>query len=191
MILGPIYGVLSITLGGIASAFLSLQGPFGPLSFLPHAAAAFASGILIARRQAICMLSYFLLFVVLALFPLNGPIWLWPLMLWFDLIGLIIVASPLQAKAIKYLNETMSSLHLGLGVCVTCLSATLFGHVTGSILFEIFYWPMNINSWRATWQSLTFIYPIERIMIVIMATIVGTALIKALKLMTSKDEIRP
>lgn len=184
IILGPTYGASSITLGGIASAFLSLQGPFGPLSFLPHAAAAFASGILIIRKQPICITSYLLLFVVLAFFPMNGPFWLWPLMLWLDLIGLIVVASPLQAKAIKYLNGTSSSFHLGLGIFVTCLSATLFGHVTGSILFEIFYWPNTVEWWRATWQSLTFIYPIERIMIVVVGTLVGTALIKALKSMT-------
>jgi hypothetical protein len=105
-------------------------------------------------------------------------------MLWLDLIGLIVVASPLQAKAIKYLNEISSSFHLGLGVCATYLSATLFGHVAGNILFEIFYWPNTVEWWKTTWQSLTFIYPIERVMIVVVATIVGTALIKALKSMT-------
>jgi len=190
ILLGPIYGALSITLGGIASAFLSLSGVFGPLSFLPHAAAAFASGMLIVRKQVICIASYLSLFVVFAFFPLNGPAWLWPLMLWLDLIGLIIVASPLQAKATEYLNGTSNSLHLGLGVCVTCLSATLFGHVTGNILFEIFYWPMTSEWWRATWQTLTFLYPIERIMIVIIAIIVGTALIKALKFMTLQHQVK-
>jgi len=187
IILGPIYGVLSITLGGIAGAFLSLPGPFGPLSFLPHATAAFVSGMLTTKKQATCTVSYLLLFVLFAFFPLNGPFWLWPLMLWLDLIGLIVVASPLQAKAIKYLDGTSSSFHLGFGVCVTCFSATLFGHVTGNILFEIFNWSMTTGSWRATWQSLTFIYPVERVMIVVVVTIVGTALIKALKSMTQPD----
>lgn len=184
IILGPVYGVLSIALGGVASAFLSIQGPFGPLSFVPHTAAAFASGMLIVRKQAICAASYLLLFVVFAFFPFNGPVWLWLLVLWLDLTGLIIAMSPLQAKAIKYLNETSSSFHLGLGVCVTCFSATLFGHVAGNILFEIFYWPNTVEWWRATWQSLTLIYPIERITIVVVVTVVGTALIKALKFMT-------
>jgi len=189
IILGPIYGVLSITLGGIANAFLSFSGVFGPLSFLPHAAAAFASGMLISRRQIFCMVSYLLLFVVFAFFPLNGPIRLWPLMLWLDFIGLIIVASPLQAKAIKYLNETSSSFCLGFGVCVTCLSATLFGHVAGNILFEVFFWPNAVEWWLATWQTSTFVYPIERVMIVIIATIVGTALFKALKFTTLRGQI--
>jgi len=182
IILGPIYGVLSITLGGLANAFLSFGlGVFGPLSFLPHAAAALASGMLISRRQAICIVSFLLLFVVLAFFPRNGPVLVWPPVLWLDLIGLIIVASPLQAISIKYLNESSNSFYLGLGVCVTCLSATLFGHVTGSILFEIFFWPNTIEWWTATWQTSTFVYPIERIVSVIIATIVGTALIKASK----------
>ena len=190
IILGPIYGVLSITLGGIAGAFLSLPtGVFGPLSFLPHATAALTSGILITRKQAISAASYFLLLVVYAFFPLSGPFWLWPPMLWFDFIGLIIVASPLQSKAIKYLNEASNSLHLGIGVCATCLSATLFGHVTGNILFEIFYWPNTAEWWRATWQSLTLIYPVERLTIVIVATIIGTALVRALKSMALQNQV--
>lgn len=185
IILGPIYGVLSITLGGIAGAFLSLPtGVFGPLSFLPHAAAASTSGMLITGKRAICAVFYLLFFVAFAFFPSSGPIWLWPLVLWLDLIGLIIVSSLLQTKAAGYLNETSSSFRLGLGVCLTCLSATLFGHVAGSILFEIFYWPNTVEWWRATWQSLTFIYPIERIMIVAVVTVVGTALIRALKSIT-------
>lgn len=181
MILGPFYGVLSITIGGVASAFLSPFGVFGPLSFLPHAAAAFASGMLTAKKQAVCAISYFLLFVVFARFPSSGPASLWPFMLWLDFIGLIVLTSPLQTKATKYLNEKTCSFHLGLGVFATCLSATLFGHIVGCILFEILYWPMSIEWWRATWQTLTFIYPIERIMIVVVATVVGTTLIKALK----------
>jgi len=185
MILGPTYGVLSIMLGGIATAFLSLPtGAFGPLSFLPHAAAAFVAGMLISRKQAICIASFLLLFLVYAFFPYDGPFWLWPLMLWFDLVGLIIVASPLQLKSIKYLNETSNSFLLGFGVCVTCFSATLFGHVTGNILFEIFYWPHTTEWWITTWQGATVAYPIERAIIVIVATILGTALVRAVRSMT-------
>lgn len=184
IILGPTYGVLSITLGGIASAFLSLStGVFGPLSFLPHVAAAFASGMLITRKQAICTVSYLLLFLVYALYPLYGPIWLWPFILWLDLIGLIIIASPLQTRATKYLNETSSSLRMGLGVCLTCLSATLFGHVTGSLLYEIFHWYETIGWWTLTWQRVTVTYPVERAMIVVAATVIGAALIRTLRSM--------
>jgi LytS/YehU family sensor histidine kinase len=41
MILGPYFGVLSITIGSIAGTFFQLTGVFGPLSFMPHTATVF------------------------------------------------------------------------------------------------------------------------------------------------------
>jgi hypothetical protein len=56
--------------------------------------------------------------------------------------------------------------------------------VTGNILFEIFYWPHTTEWWITTWQGATVAYPIERAIIVIVATILGTALVRAVRSMT-------
>jgi len=198
IILGPFYGVLSITLGGMASAFLSFGlGVFGPASFMPHAAAAFASGLLVSRKQVISGISYLVLFAVFAFFPYCGPVRIFPLVLWLDLVGLIIIVSPLQTRAIRFLNKSSSPFYLGLSVLVTCFSAALFGHLAGSILFEFFFFSNSVEWWTVTWQTVTFTYPIERTMIIIIDTIVGTALIKATRFMGlkyqfwQKDENRP
>lgn len=181
IILGPYLGVLAITIGGVAGAFSQPIGPFGPLSFIPHAAAAFCSGMITGRRQKVCVVTYALLLFLFTFFPVVGPIWLWPFMIWLDLIGFIILASPLQSKAISAINETSDSLGLIFGLATTCLTATLFGHVVGNILFEAIYWNSSIEFWRTTWQGLTLVYPIERGLMTLIATVVGTPMQKTLE----------
>jgi len=184
IILGPYLGVLAVTIGGIAGAFFQITGAFGPLSFMPHAAAAFCSGMLTIKRRKVCVATYAPFLFLFAFFPVIGPVWLWPAVIWLDLIGLIVFASPLQSKAINAMNESSSSVRLIFGIATTCLTTTLFGHVVGSILFEAIYLQVNssVDFWRTTWQGLTFLYPIERGLITLAATFVGTPLVKTLRM---------
>jgi len=184
MILGPYFGVLSITIGGIAGAVFQITGPFGPLSFMPHAAAAFCSGMLTIKRQNVCVVAYAPLLFLFSFFPLIGPVWLWPYVIWFDLIGLIVLASPVQSKAVNAIDDASGSARFVLGIATTCLTAVLFGHVVGSILFEaiILQGNSSVDFWRTTWQGLTFLYPVERGLIALVATFVGAPLVKALRM---------
>jgi len=183
IILGPYFGVLAITIGGVAGAFFQMTGSFGPLSFMPHVAAAFCSGMLTIRRQKVCVVTYAPFLFLFGFFPVIGPVWLWPSVVWLDLIGLIVLASPLQSKAINAMNESSGSVWLVFGVAITCLTATLFGHVVGNILFEVMYLQVD---WRVTWHALTFVYPIERGLITLVATFVGAPLVKTLRMYESR-----
>jgi len=184
MVLGPYLGVLAITMGGVAGAFFQVLGPFGPLSFVPHAAAAFCSGMLTIKRQKVCVVAYAPLLFLFAFFPLIGPVWLWPSVIWFDLIGLIVLASPVQSKAMSAIDDASGSARFVLGIATTCLTAALFGHIVGSILFEAIVLQVNssVDFWRTTWQGLTFLYPVERGLITLAATLVGTPLVKTLRM---------
>jgi hypothetical protein len=181
MILGSHLGVLAITIGGLAGSLFQPIGPFGSLSFVPHAAAAFCSGMTTSKKQHVCVVTYALFLFLLTFFPVVGPVWLWPFMIWLDLIGLVVLASPAQSKATKAINETSDSWRLIFGLATTCFTATLFGHVTGSVLFEAIYWDSNVDFWRTTWQGVTFVYPIERGLITLVAVAVGTPILKALE----------
>jgi len=181
VILGSHLGVLAITIGGLAGSLFQPIGPFGALSFVPHAAAAFCSGMTTSEKQHICVVTYALFLFLLTFFPVVGPVWLWPSMIWLDLIGLVVLASPAQSKATKAINETPDSWRLVFGLATTCFTATLFGHVAGIILFEAIYWNSNVDFWRTTWQGVTFVYPIERGLITLVAVAVGTPMLKALE----------
>ncbi len=184
IILGPWLGAVAVTLGGLVGVSVAQIGPFGPFSFLPWTAAALASGLLYSRRWRILTVLYLILLFAFTFYPMVGPAWLHPYLVWLQLVGLAVLLSPLQLKAVKSMRKQTSVQETMLGVGVFSFIATLFGHVVGSMMFEIVYWPTligELDSWRSLWQFLTFMYPIERTIIVVMATLVGVPLIKALR----------
>lgn len=184
IILGPWLGAIAVTLGGIVGASVAQIGPFGPLSFLPWTAAALGSGLLYNRKWQTFTVLYSILLLAFTFYPMVGPAWLHPYLVWLQVVGLAVLASPLQLRAVKPLREQTSIQEIILGVGVISFIATLFGHVVGSMMFEMMYWPTIIGelySWRSLWQFLTFVYPIERIIITVTATLIGVPLIKALR----------
>lgn len=184
IVLGPWLGALAVTLGGLIGASVMYIGPFGLLSFLPWTAAAFASGLLHNRRWHILTIVYAVLLLAFTLYPMVGPAWLHPYLIWLQLIGLAVLVSPLQLKAVKSMRKQTSLQEIVLGVGVVSFVATLFGHVVGSLMFEMVYWPTliaELDSWKSLWQFLTFVYPIERAIITAIATLLGVPLIKALR----------
>jgi len=71
-----------------------------------------------------------------------------------------------------------------LGIGIIAMISTLTGQVTGTLMFEIFVFPVNshIEFWRtAQWQLLTLIYPLERVILTLLATLVSAPLIRAVR----------
>ncbi|MCK4482988.1 hypothetical protein KAU55_07145, partial [Candidatus Bathyarchaeota archaeon] len=66
---------------------------------------------------------------------------------------------------------------------ITFLTSTLAGQIGGSLTFELVSWPIfiaDVNAWTATWRIVTWIYPIERIIITLSATFIGVFLYRIL-----------
>ncbi|MEM2975387.1 MAG: hypothetical protein QXE76_02915 [Candidatus Bathyarchaeia archaeon] len=183
LLLNPSLSILTIAIGGSVAFFMGAPGPFGPLSFLPHAATAFCASLLSNDKRNICLLTYISLLLAFAFYPVIGPVWSWPLMVWMHLVGLVLLASPLLEKAIKILHEFKSSSEFVLSLFAIIFVAALYGHLAGSILFEIFYrlaFP-GVEDWKNLWFALTFVYPLERIIITGAATLIAAGIMKALK----------
>jgi hypothetical protein len=191
IILGPYVGVLSVTVGGIIGLSIGqIGGPFGPLSFVPHAATTLCAGMLYNGKHVICAVTYAFLLVVFAMYPVVGPVWLHPYFIWMQVVGLVILVSPLQTKAVKLIHGYTKSIELTLGIGILSFIALHFGHIVGNIMFEAIYWSNLISSldaWKSTWQLLTWLYPIERLMITIAAGLIGTVLIEALRAFARAD----
>ncbi len=185
IILGPYIGVFAITIGGAIGAFVWQSGPFGPLSFFPHVAVAMCTGLLYDGRKLACSLLYLSLLLVLAFYPVVGPAWLWPPFLWLHVAGLAFLLPPLHLKVNEFLHDDRNLSTFALAVGIVFFIATLFGHIVGSIMFEVIYWPSFISEvavWKADWQLLMWLYPVERLLITIAATAIGVGLLKALRI---------
>jgi uncharacterized membrane protein len=184
ILLGPYVGAMAVTIGGFLGWSITQTGAFGFVSFVPGACTAFASGLLYDGKRIPYVFMYVLLFLTMALYPTIGPAWLYPYYLWFQLIGLVVLASPLASIAVNFIrSDSFARLTFGLGII--SLMATLIGQIAGSLMFEFTRWPIiypQIEYWRiAQWQFLTFIYPLERGIISFLAMLIGTPLIKALR----------
>jgi len=182
--LGPWLSVAAVVLGGIIGLAVTQSGPFGAASFVPGASAALCSGLLYNGKRWVSALLYSALLLVFAFYPVVGPAWLHPCFVWLQLAGLAVLVSPLQSKAAEFVQKRANLLELSLGVGLISFTATLFSHVVGSMMFEILYWPIVFpepDFWRFLWEELTFVYPVERLIITLIATIIGAPLFKALK----------
>jgi len=180
IMLGPFIGAFSTLLGGTIASF---GGVFSPPSLVSGVVTASCSGMLFLHKRSLCVFTYFSLLFLFGFYPFVGPVWLYPPLMWFQMVGFLILVSPLQSKAIKNLNSKKVS-KLFQAFFITSLTSTLAGQIAGSLVFEVLAWPIfmaDVNGWRATWQFLTFLYPAERVLIALMATLIGTTLHNILK----------
>jgi hypothetical protein len=181
IMLGTYLGVISTLLGGIIGLF------FNPLFSQPSLAAgviaALCASMLYTNKRGLCALIYLGLLLAFGLYPSVGPVWLYPLQMWFQTAGLLLLISPLQATATKNLNSNNNSKLLP-AFFITSLTSTLASQIAGSLVYEAVFWPntiQNISSWELYWKSLTFLYPLERTIIAWLAALTGAALYKVLK----------
>jgi len=176
ILLGPYVGTLCAALGGVIGFFF---GSFSQLSFFSGIATALCSGMISERRRVVATLVYISLFVLLVFYPSVGPVWLFPIYMWFQIIGLVILVSPLQTMATKYFTSNNSS-RLFFAFFVTSLVSTLTGQIAGTLTLEVIH-ISDVNFFLGTWVTTTLLYPVERTIIALGAAFVETSLYKILK----------
>jgi hypothetical protein len=181
IILGPCLGPLSAFLGGTVGFAFS---PFFSLSSLASGVTtSLCAGLLYSGKQKHCAVIYLFFLLAFGFYTPVGPAWLYPQMMWFQVIGFIILVSPLQSMAIKHLksDSTKKSFNAFL---VTSLTSTLAGQIAGSLVFEATFYPLiipTIEGWKATWIPLTFVYPLERTALAVFSALIGTPLLRVLR----------
>lgn len=175
MLLGPYLGALSAFLGGIIGFFL---GSLSYLSFSAGIVATFCAGMIRAGKRTIAALIYLILLSLFAFYPTVGPAWVFPFETWFQIVGLVILVSPLQSNATRFLKSPNNTTFL-FGFFLTSLVSTLAGQIAGSLAFEAL--ATDPKTVIGSWLTLTALYPVERIIIAVAAAFVGTSLARVLK----------
>jgi hypothetical protein len=138
------------------------------------------AGLIIERKQHLCVLIYFLLITLFGFYPYIGPFWVYPLMLWFHIIGFVLLSLPLSRFLSYSPNFSSYTYRLFFGILFLSLISSLAGQLTGSIVFEFI--SLNpLEDWKTTWQFLTLVYPVERILIALTSTLIIIPVYKLLK----------
>lgn len=180
-ILGSFVGLLSALLGGTIGFFV---GSVSLPSFASGVFATFCAGLSAENRRSTCIFTYFSLLLLFGFYPFIGPVWLYPVLMWFQIIGFLILVSPFHNNAARNLTSPNKTAKSFLDFFIISLIATLAGQIAGSLTFEILSWPIflaDLTAWQLNWQILTLIYPIERTLIALGAAVIWASLQKILK----------
>lgn len=202
MLLGPYLGALSACLGGTIG--LS-YGSFLPMSFVSGIVTTLCAGLLYNGKRLWCSIVYFLFLVLHSLYPWTGPIWLFPLYIWFQVVGFLLLLSPLQSMAVKNLRSTTWSRSIRwprfrsplksrapknlesknipevlLSFFVVSLTSTLAGQISGSLTFLMLF-PNAPIVQLGLFQVLYIQYPIERTIIALGSASIGAPLFRVLR----------
>jgi len=194
IILGPYIGASSVVLGTFIAIAFGRPPTFLGLDFLPAAMNALVVGFLVKRKWILSAILYiipFLLFLAhpytMLLVPISNPnsgITYYVPFAWVHFIAFIALISPLSRRATDWVTGS-SIQRLLPGLAVISFIGTFAQHLTGNLLFEtilgMYLGIIKPESFSMIWSAIFWVYPIERVAIVIVAAIFGTALIRALR----------
>ena len=186
--LGPTLGFASIMLGTFLGFVFGKPPIFLGWDFLPAASATLFVGLMMRNKRMISAVLFLIALTIFLLLPyteilisLNEQVQI-PFN-WMHIIALLLIISPIGKSAIRSISDNTSSFIVGF--FIIAITSTLFQHIIGGIMFQttlgIYLGAIEADAFPRIWQVIFYVYPIERIAIAILATIVGVPVIKSLK----------
>jgi len=188
IILGPFTGGLSIIIGTFTAMALGKASVFMGLDFLPALINAVAVGFLIRQKRIPVIALFAVILTIFLVSPYTllmvqvGSIAI-PFM-WLHIVALLVLISPLCSKAIINIRKTNVA-YLAISIAVLAFIGTMLQHLTGNLLFQLMFGQpvggYTVAIFAGYWNLIFFAYPVERVVMVIIATLIGLPLIKLLK----------
>lgn len=184
VILGPYIGGFSVILGTFLAMAMGKPVTFMFLDFLPATINAIALGFLIKRKWIPVILLNAVLLLAFLLNPLTS-LFIGPFpFAWVHILAFILLLSPLSRKAIEWI-ETLNAVDVTKGLAIIAFIGTMMQHLTGNLLFEGVLGQITgeipAAAYPGIWSTIFFIYPWERLALIVFAVIIGTPLIRAIK----------
>lgn len=191
VLLGPYAGALSVTLGTFLAIGFGRPMVFLGLDFLPAAVDALTVGLLLRRRWLFSVALYLGLFSLFLIDPYTAIFVPVPIpcvnlnsffFAWMHFIALLVLISPLSRKAAAWVKGP-SLVNLAPGILTLAFIGTLAQHLVGSLLYETIL-GMFVGKapevFRLFWTAIFWLYPFERSFVIVLATIIGVPLVRAL-----------
>jgi len=188
LLLGPYIGGGSIILGTFLSIIFGRPTIFLGFDFLPALVSAVTLGLLVKQNFRLVTLIFALLILLFLINPLSLLFVTLPYnivipFIWVHILAFVLLLSPLSKKALVWITSSEPK-YLPQGLLILFFIGTMMQHLTGSLLFEsVFGYILgNISqdAWPSIWTTIFYLYPIERTIITIIATIIGSAVITTL-----------
>lgn len=194
ILLGP-WLALPCVIIGTAINYAAAPPVFLGLDFLPACIAAIIAGLITSGQTKYALGLYaallaFFLVLPLSSFWIQTPGGYQVPYTWLHIAALIVLVSPIGLSAYKWTRTSIGGA-LVVGVLVTVFSATMAQHLAGGILYELIVFPISNITTPArayfVWSFLFYLYPVERFIITVVATIFGVSVIRALRIAGLED----
>jgi hypothetical protein len=183
ILLGPYLGGLSVLLGNFAALGMGRSMMFYGLDFLPDFVAVVSTGFLYSHKRPTWAIIVALNAALLGIFlanPLTSVFVFSVPFVWLHIAAFIVLLTPLSFIAAKWL-QTLDYRKITIGVAIFAFIGTMLQHLTGNILFETVLGQLTSSIptalYPGIWTTVFFAYPIERLILIISAVLVGTPLI--------------
>jgi len=165
LILGPLNGGVAVAIGSLIGILLNPGGAlFGALSVLPPTLGALGAGMIRDRKGYVPGLAIALSVLMFYLHPEGRAAFMYP---WLHVIAMIFSISSLsKISASSIGSEDLRQ--LSLGAVSAIFVGTLTDHAFGSGL-AIWYFSLP----AAIWGFVTFVYPLERGAITVIASVIA------------------
>jgi len=197
ILLGPFVGGVSIIIGTFAAIGLGTPAPFLGLDFLPAFVVAVSLGFLVKGKWLPVVILNALLLIGYAINPLtvNFIVTPWGTVpyLWMHIAAFIVLLSPLGRRAGKWVKSEKAAT-ITAGFVVMAFVGTMMQHLMGGILYEVILGQiggMSQAAFTTTWNIVFYIYPWERLALIIGAVAVGVPVTRALRKFIFPPETKP
>jgi len=193
IILGPFAGTISVILGTFLAIAFGRPMIFLGLDFLPSAMDALIVGLVMRKKRLAATVLYLIFFIMFLANPYTAifvPVSVSFLNLnsfffypWLHLIALLVLISPLSKKAAEWVNEA-SVINLAPGILILSFIGALTQHLVGALLYEMvlgMFVGKAPEIFRLVWNAIFWLYPFERTFLVVLSTVIGVPVVKALK----------
>jgi len=182
MIMGPL-GAVSVIIGVFLDFGLGRPVVFLGLDFLIDVSAALTAAFAFAGWRKLAVLFPTALIIVFLLSPssaLTVSVGGVPVpFVWMHSVSVAVLAAALVLEA----RGRISRLHWGF-VASVMFASTMAGHITGGILTEYVYLSRGLlfgaNTIGAYWATVFYLYPVERLFLTLVGTVVSLPVLRAL-----------
>jgi uncharacterized membrane protein len=173
IILGPVGGALAAAIGGLVGMAITGNASMGIFTFLPGTFDALCVGLAFRGKWYISSIIFAAFIMAFAALPSIGDA---RYFVWFDAIGLFVLLSPATTLAAEY-TKTFNAQKMVLGVGIFAFIGVLVDHIVGSFIYQSVIAPLPTG----VWETVAFIYPVERLLATIVGAIIGAAIIRGVK----------
>ncbi|MEM2122588.1 MAG: hypothetical protein QXE79_03025 [Candidatus Bathyarchaeia archaeon] len=191
IILGPYQGSSTIIVGTYISFILGRPILFLGLDFLPGMVNTVITGTLSNKSRGIPIIVYLALLASFLVHPytvnfvavefLGSEFHLF--FAWMHLIALFLLLSPIPYRAAGWICKPYNA-RIAFGVAIIGFVGTMSQHLTGNLLYENIIGVLQgapASAFKPVWYMVFWLYPIERLTLVTLTTIVGVPLLKLVR----------